>query len=748
MLNLFQSADIDKISLIDYAALFLDPSGAAYETIQLPPIQRNAVWNVGQIERLWDSVLRGFPIGSFYLSERSTSAMARSLFTGIQQQHGKKGFFLMDGQQRSRALLLGFRPTAAARLYIDLNPQLPFGNPEANDRRFIFRLLTNYQPWGMNRETPSRKLSDHEKYKGREQLGLKNLYYDYQLSINAEADNIDYLEHSPASSWPLQAHLPIPFDILVNACGGYSGNFTVPDWSALMAFVPKQFEDHCTENPTAHFGEILKGLEQTISVKAERQRHLSLLLHTTEKDLPESQLDSLEVLFTRVNSSGTTLEGEEMAYSLIKSAWDEAYTLVTKIIRDENIGYLLAPTKLVMAASRIAAIRAGYADEPKVNVVKFRRWIGESYSEQGLSFLSALKELMVTDHNDQSRFTRILALFCNLALYREAIPTDPGLPRKLILSVKPVLLHVVFFWLDQQLDEGIDFEGSRMSIIRYLLFAPLGYIEPDKASKIAVGIIKKSKAVIFPDVEIYRAALKDKQAKAVPPPHLLFAKFDEPTTGYFRGWDDLYGVGDDPYHNFRKDFWGDKNLLLWFQRASLPRWFPGYNPMSDDAADTPYDFDHILPYSHIYGQGASNQLYNNNDRQLNDTFWRRRGWYISSIGNFRVWPSWANRSDGDKCPARKLRLESDDFAADRVAGGLHFLDAASFLTASCIQPDQADRWLKSKGTPANWPEARRINWQAAVENRVLDLYGQYYHQLRLGLYTAVHLEITGELEQP
>ena len=37
-------------------------------TVELPALQRGFVWKASQIESLWDSILRGFPIGSFLLS--------------------------------------------------------------------------------------------------------------------------------------------------------------------------------------------------------------------------------------------------------------------------------------------------------------------------------------------------------------------------------------------------------------------------------------------------------------------------------------------------------------------------------------------------------------------------------------------------------------------------------------------------------------------------------------------------------
>ncbi len=41
--------------------------------IKLPNVQRDFVWKPSQIEDLWDSILRGYPIGSFVLSKSEKS---------------------------------------------------------------------------------------------------------------------------------------------------------------------------------------------------------------------------------------------------------------------------------------------------------------------------------------------------------------------------------------------------------------------------------------------------------------------------------------------------------------------------------------------------------------------------------------------------------------------------------------------------------------------------------------------------
>ena len=50
-----------------------------YGVLALPPVQRTPVWRPKQIVDLWDSVLRGLPIGSLYLVKRGNHEKARGL---------------------------------------------------------------------------------------------------------------------------------------------------------------------------------------------------------------------------------------------------------------------------------------------------------------------------------------------------------------------------------------------------------------------------------------------------------------------------------------------------------------------------------------------------------------------------------------------------------------------------------------------------------------------------------------------
>ena len=99
------AANIPKpiiVSLKQVAAWDLEHLNAPCDEIKasVPALQRGLVWNPHQVELLWDSILRGFPIGSFVVSKKNDN----------QERSGKADVthHLLDGQQRANAITLGF----------------------------------------------------------------------------------------------------------------------------------------------------------------------------------------------------------------------------------------------------------------------------------------------------------------------------------------------------------------------------------------------------------------------------------------------------------------------------------------------------------------------------------------------------------------------------------------------------------------------------------------------------------------
>jgi len=114
----------------------------------LPAIQREFVWNTPQIRALFDSVMRGYPIGSFLLWQVNPGNVGVFTFynfiTDYHEKdhpyaakahvpHGSGLTAVLDGQQRLTALNIGLYGSHAERI-----PKQWWSNPNAFPRKRLY----------------------------------------------------------------------------------------------------------------------------------------------------------------------------------------------------------------------------------------------------------------------------------------------------------------------------------------------------------------------------------------------------------------------------------------------------------------------------------------------------------------------------------------------------------------------------------------------------------------------------------
>ena len=95
----------------------------------IPVIQRDFVWQVAQIERLFDSLMRDYPIGTFLFWQVPSSALEKYPFFAFAKHVVKNSSHperidstpkktvtaVLDGQQRLTSFLLGSRGSYTSR---------------------------------------------------------------------------------------------------------------------------------------------------------------------------------------------------------------------------------------------------------------------------------------------------------------------------------------------------------------------------------------------------------------------------------------------------------------------------------------------------------------------------------------------------------------------------------------------------------------------------------------------------------
>ncbi|WP_462367414.1 DUF262 domain-containing protein [Ruminococcus callidus] len=135
----------------------------------LPSIQREYVWDTDQIETLFDSLMRDYPIGTFLFWEISKDHVGDFDFYGfIKNYHENKNVHnkkvdlkgsdgvtaVLDGQQRLTSIYLGLKGTYAYKLkYMARKNENAYptrklylnilSSPEGSDNEYDFRFLTD-----------------------------------------------------------------------------------------------------------------------------------------------------------------------------------------------------------------------------------------------------------------------------------------------------------------------------------------------------------------------------------------------------------------------------------------------------------------------------------------------------------------------------------------------------------------------------------------------------------------------------
>ena len=179
-----------KYSLKEIAQ-WQNDSIANESTIKLPSLQRGFVWKPNQIEALWDSIFRGYPIGAILMS--------------IDEKENR---FLLDGQQRCTSIALGhinpfsdneksilslkdYKPS----IWIDLAPL-----KKTDGQKFVFRCLTKSHPWGYQLRDNSATLSMSNR---------RNALTFFEPSTES------YLDLTSKDISPWDAYYPIPLSFVL-----------------------------------------------------------------------------------------------------------------------------------------------------------------------------------------------------------------------------------------------------------------------------------------------------------------------------------------------------------------------------------------------------------------------------------------------------------------------------------------------------------------------------------------------------
>lgn len=251
----------------------------------LPAIQREFVWKPEQIERLFDSLMQGYPIGSFlFWQVEKDNLTAFKFYKFIQHyhennnrhnetadlsQHTEAICAILDGQQRLTSLFIGLTGS-----YSYKTPYLRWDNPNA---------------------FPKRQLCLNLWYDENKELKNNEIKYEFKFLTKEEQEKSD--TESPTIWFPVA-------DIL-----------KFRDSGEIYEYIEENYQDIHQNKP-----HILKSARRMAVQLFDVIKNKPIINYYLETD---TSLDKVLNIFIRINSGGTILSYSDLLLSFATAQWKE-----------------------------------------------------------------------------------------------------------------------------------------------------------------------------------------------------------------------------------------------------------------------------------------------------------------------------------------------------------------------------------------------------------------------------------------
>lgn len=260
--------------------------------IYLPAIQRKYVWADSQITRLMDSIMLGYPIGTFLFWKVKK--------TIVNQKEYSMYEFIKDYHDRD--------------MY--KNPAAPQPFPIGSGDETLWAVLDGQQRltslYIALQGSISRKLPN-KRWKNDDAFPKKELYFDLH-SEKTDDDDISY-----------------EFKFLTQEDASKNKNNKI--WYLVKDILKYSAEDLLTEVIIPNGWATDKTATKNISLLHTRLATDEIINYfEVEKDSIDSVLD----IFVRVNSGGTVLSKSDLLFSTIVSHWDKARDEIDKLLSEIN----------------------------------------------------------------------------------------------------------------------------------------------------------------------------------------------------------------------------------------------------------------------------------------------------------------------------------------------------------------------------------------------------------------------------
>ena len=660
---------------------------------EIPKFQRGLVWNPAQIEVLWDSLLRGIPIGVFSFISAKNSPNYGNIKEGDDEV-----FWLLDGQQRANAISLGYQKNLEGQennsiLWIDLLPD--DNQKKRSNRKYFFYLTTIAQPWGYkindaNGENRSEKLSASERRAAMDMLNAANTA-DQSTMITKPCTK---------ELFPIMARCPIPF-ALFREYYEKTQDSQEEQSDTLLNVVGKHgtlnhvLIDKLKNGITSRWNEIkivLTDLRKGMVI-ADHTRIMALVApdeisrsgQTVGKNEDEVQRDSdIAVYFTRLNRGGTRPSDEELNYSILKSIAPALANI------DDLAEKIMHPARLANIAMLC------YIS------LRDKKWANQIYRK---AVYSLAEDRDFTDFVSGNFANALKEL--HLLLGFDKTNNNLGIPPVVLTAIArnhqafyQMLLMLVYMGKFQQVSpefrigfttlviwfgNSVDFAKLYLSVLQE------SEVRFDKIAKLWIfEMIQAGKLFLPPATSVYDAICDAVDPQKMQSLEKIYAAWNP--ADYYNGTNRIW------YWNQREA----REMLLYVCRDYMGEFFGSYDPASAvwNEDSCPWDYDHIFPQSWVVsGQGNRQGKYHD----LVSTF-------LNCFGNISPLHFSLNRSKNSDPPGDYFNLAEKLF----------------------ITPDK-DLFYTPPSTRIEHDETGKLPYRYAsvIAQRLRRLYNKWYEDLNI-----------------
>lgn len=708
---------------------------AESKQVALPTVQRGFVWKPSQIENLWDSLLRGYPVGSFVLSYGGGSNGANAPLD------------LLDGQQRATAICLGFGNQAfrqsadQAKVFIDLE------SPKWDDnRKYLFRAITKFHPWGYQVVDNSKPLDADSIRKAMKLYSVR-----------------DHLDAPLEIFFPYDAVFPLPFDLFLKCALHKAGEKalvkSLSEWehweSVNASWQNKVLRETGGKrvlqltSPEGIRGKILSVYDDVVlmlhggngrkastipalyldfnAILAEggnrsSEQVLANEPHVSVDAVDEPKDDEIETLFIRLNAGGTPLRGEELNYSILKA---NIGSDLQKVIEDACSG-LFSPARFITISYRLFQFYGGTGAREAISMKIKPKQFQKTMTEKKDCFTAFLKDLVETKEFEGNT---LLEYARGILVYDDKL-NPRGLPYLVagrLSSSAPEVMFMLLYRLKKMgdcLSPTKNPELHRRMLGMITLFAWLGKGEKLRDhAKLLSNVWPAATQEIgqfWSSATVQRAMLD-----GVLPQLPKFAKLKESNGAVRQSNSDIWSrfetVCGTSSFVFRRLF-NNRDLILYAQRQALFEWFEERLYHLDDA-NVPFDWDHIFPNKYVKGKKKI-------PRKLRESY--------NTNGNFRAWPYPLNRGDQDVLPSVKLNpspANTQDYP-EMVKSWQQYFNSKQRIHADIKDlPAQLLKWSKCDGkwTTTKITDVKKHFGQVydLIIGRNVELCREWYEELQI-----------------